>query len=192
MDIKASDSHSMDKGKLDEFVEVWTKFDPEASEELSVELLPALVSQLSPPLGLKSKVVTKSLLMNVIKDLRIPVRTYPVRDREGEREVRVVSYQDTFLACVKRTIMARQQEEGADGDGNQDQLDETDDPQVVQGDLASNKRTTDASGSDVQSDSSVAKRDGLETSFDAAGNLRLVLYRRLFAIGGKRGYSLSK
>ena len=53
---------------------------------------------------------------------------------------------------VKRTIMARQQEEGADGDGNQDQLDETDDPQVVQGDLASNKRTTDASGSDVQSD----------------------------------------
>ena len=42
--------------------------------------------QLTPPLGLKSKEVTPALLMEVIKDLQIPIHNKRIR------------YKDTFLA----------------------------------------------------------------------------------------------
>ncbi len=56
------------------------------AEEISVDLLPDLVSRLSPPLGLNSKVITPAMLMEVIKDLEIPIHNNRVR------------YYDTFLA----------------------------------------------------------------------------------------------
>ena len=56
------------------------------AEEISIDLLPDLVVQLTPPLGLKSKEVTPALLMEVIKDLQIPIHNKRIR------------YKDTFLA----------------------------------------------------------------------------------------------
>ena len=56
------------------------------AEEISIDLLPDLVAQLTPPLGLKTKEVTPALLMEVIKDLQIPMHNKRIR------------YKDTFLA----------------------------------------------------------------------------------------------
>jgi len=80
--------------KLNEFVDTWTLFDPDARHEIDVVLLPELVQQLSPPLGVNSKAASKSNLMQVIKDLAIPIR--------GGK----VTYQETFLSCVKRVLDA--------------------------------------------------------------------------------------
>ena len=56
------------------------------AEEISIDLLPDLLIQLPPPLGLKSKDVTPALLMQLIKDLRIPIHNKHIR------------YKDTFMA----------------------------------------------------------------------------------------------
>jgi len=59
-----------------------------ADEAIGIDLLPDLISRLSPPLGLRSKIITPVLLMEVIKDLKIPIRN------------RRVAYIDTFLAWL--------------------------------------------------------------------------------------------
>ena len=122
--IEVVTGDSTDQNKFNEFVEVWTKLDPDAgvsfatsgsnvnntmwfecclqlnvsnshlslpvldltAEEISIDLLPDLLIQLPPPLGLKSKDVTPALLMQVIKDLHIPIHNKRIR------------YKDTFLA----------------------------------------------------------------------------------------------
>ena len=48
--------------------------------------------QLSPPLGLKGKLVTRNALMQVIKDLQIPIRSSKI------------TYHETFLAFVRRCL----------------------------------------------------------------------------------------
>lgn len=63
-----------------------------SAEEISVDLLPELITQLSAPLGLKDKAITSALLMDVIKDLRIPIR-----------KNKCVGYKDTFLAWYDKT-----------------------------------------------------------------------------------------
>jgi len=85
--------------KLNEFVDTWTYFDPDACHEIDVVLLPELVQKLTPPLGVKTKTVSRCNLMQVIKDLAIPIR--------GGK----VTYQETFMCCVKRVLDADVEEE---------------------------------------------------------------------------------
>mmetsp|Transcript_64826 Transcript_64826/g.159576 ORF Transcript_64826/g.159576 Transcript_64826/m.159576 type:complete len:652 (+) Transcript_64826:132-2087(+) len=79
--------------KLAQFVDVWTEFDPDACQHIGVDKIPELILKLPLPLGLKDKNVSKSMLMDVIKDLAIPIR-------EGNQ----VSYTETFVACIKRVM----------------------------------------------------------------------------------------
>jgi len=95
-ELAQGDLSSMSVDKLGEFVDVWTTLDPDAMERISVDKLPDLIKELSPPLGLKNKLVTANSLMQVIKDLAIPIR--------GRAEDAHVTYQETFMACVKRVL----------------------------------------------------------------------------------------
>ena len=78
--------------KLNEFVDIWTELDPNASQKIDVGRIPTLVQRLPPPMGLAGKATTPSTLMQVIKDLAIPIR-------DG-----TVTYKETFVACVKRVM----------------------------------------------------------------------------------------
>uniref|UniRef100_A0A7S1E5W3 Ion transport domain-containing protein n=1 Tax=Hemiselmis andersenii TaxID=464988 RepID=A0A7S1E5W3_HEMAN len=94
--------------KLSEFVDIWTELDPEAEQAIDVSLIPTLIMKLPPPLGLAGKNPTPSTLMQVIKDLAIPIR-------DGK-----VSYKETFVACVKRVMdhdIEDEEEEDEEEDG---------------------------------------------------------------------------
>jgi len=80
--------------KLNEFVDTWAVFDPDARHEIPVVMLPDLVQKLSPPLGVNTKAASRCNLMQVIKDLAIPIR--------GGK----VTYHETFVSCVKRVLDA--------------------------------------------------------------------------------------
>ena len=67
---------------------------PYSDEKIHVDLLPELITQLSAPLGLKDRPVTSALLMEVIKDLHIPIRRN-----------NCVGYKDTFLAWYCRLCL---------------------------------------------------------------------------------------
>eukprot|EP00961_Rhodomonas_salina_P015884 213381-Rhodomonas_salina.2 len=72
-------------------------------------MLPDLIKELSPPLGVKSKLVSTSDLLQVIKDLAIPIGRAKGGDfaSVGAKgfEEGVVRYRDTFLACAKRVML---------------------------------------------------------------------------------------
>ena len=120
MDVMTGESQIIDQDKLNEFVTVWTRLDPEATHEISVDDLPKLIQNLSPPLGLKFKPVTPALMMEVVKDLRIPIKN------------KKVGYKPTFLAFVKRIIEMQkgtklepddaQDEKGQDGGAESENL----------------------------------------------------------------------
>lgn len=84
--------------KLSEFVDTWTELDPNASQKIDVGKIPLLIQKLPPPLGLAGKNATSATMMQVIKDLAIPIR-------DGS-----VTYKETFVACVKR-VMEQEYEE---------------------------------------------------------------------------------
>jgi len=107
-ELAQGDLSSMSVDKLGEFVDVWTTLDPDAMERISVDKLPDLIKELSPPLGLKNKLVTANSLMQVIKDLAIPIR--------GRAEDAHVTYQETFMACVKRVLAHEIEEDDNDFD----------------------------------------------------------------------------
>mmetsp|Transcript_14436 Transcript_14436/g.35315 ORF Transcript_14436/g.35315 Transcript_14436/m.35315 type:complete len:906 (-) Transcript_14436:124-2841(-) len=91
-ELARGDQFVVPLAKLNEFVDTWTLLDPDAEQEIDVELLPQLVQNLSPPLGVKKQQVQRTQLMQVIKDLAIPIR-------HGR-----VTYHETFMACVKRVL----------------------------------------------------------------------------------------
>ena len=41
---------------------------------ISHDLLPKIISKCSPPIGLKGKCITSSMMMSIVKDLHIPIR----------------------------------------------------------------------------------------------------------------------
>eukprot|EP00286_Rhodomonas_abbreviata_P000788 CAMPEP_0181288586 /NCGR_PEP_ID=MMETSP1101-20121128/414_1 /TAXON_ID=46948 /ORGANISM="Rhodomonas abbreviata, Strain Caron Lab Isolate" /LENGTH=992 /DNA_ID=CAMNT_0023392723 /DNA_START=425 /DNA_END=3403 /DNA_ORIENTATION=+ len=90
--LSQEDRTALPKEKLHEFVDVWTTLDPHAEGTIGIKSIPELIVQLSPPLGLKDKNVTSQMLMQIIKDLEIPIRDDRVR------------YIDTFLAFVRRVL----------------------------------------------------------------------------------------
>lgn len=75
---------------LNEFVDAWTLLDPKAKQWIPAEKLSDLICNLHPPLGLKTKPLTRGAVLNVIKDLNIPIK----KNR--------IQYHDTFIACVRR------------------------------------------------------------------------------------------
>jgi hypothetical protein len=102
-ELAAGDANStVPAEKLQEFVFVWNKLDPEAEERIDVEQLGELISQLPPPLGLKGKLVTRNALMQVIKDLQIPIHGNKIR------------YNETFVAFVRRCLTGDMQDEDDD------------------------------------------------------------------------------
>mmetsp|Transcript_8879 Transcript_8879/g.23151 ORF Transcript_8879/g.23151 Transcript_8879/m.23151 type:complete len:1940 (-) Transcript_8879:70-5889(-) len=109
-DVSKEDSSFMPVDRLNEFVDVWTELDPEAKQRIPSSSLPLLIMKLKPPLGINAPGNGRSNLLQVIKDLAIPIR--------GES----VMYRDTFLACVKR-VMAHDTED--DEDDEPEELDKT-------------------------------------------------------------------
>ena len=77
--------------KLYKFMEVWEKFDPDATEMMSSVLLPQLLMELESPLGVKGKPVTRGSLLQIIKDMHLPIRS-------GN----TVHFFETFHACASR------------------------------------------------------------------------------------------
>ena len=100
-DVSKEDSSFMPVDRLNEFVDVWTELDPEAKQRIPSSSLPLLIMKLKPPLGVNAPGNARSNLLQVIKDLAIPIR--------GDS----VLYRDTFLACVKR-VMAHDTEDDDD------------------------------------------------------------------------------
>jgi hypothetical protein len=94
--------------KLQEFVDTWTELDPEARQCIDVSMIPTLIMKLPPPLGLAGKNPTPSTLMQVIKDLAIPIR-------DGK-----VSYKETFVCCVKRVMDHDIEDEEEDEEDEED------------------------------------------------------------------------
>jgi len=107
-ELAQGDGSIMPVEQLGEFVEIWNILDPDANEFIPVEKLPELIRLLSPPLGLKDKLVTRNSLMQVIKDLAIPIR--------GSVPHKRVTYKETFLACVKRVLAHQIHEDDDDED----------------------------------------------------------------------------
>lgn len=88
---------------LNQFVEAWTDLDPDGREELPVDKLPELLTRLPPPLGVKEKSQVRTSMLQLMKDLAIPIRNDHIR------------YKDTFKACVKRVLLLEGTKPFADG-----------------------------------------------------------------------------
>jgi len=120
-ELAHADSATLPLDRLNEFVDAWTELDPDATQKISTASLSTLITRLSPPLGTKNDQSDRSTVMQIIKDLNIPIH-------QGG----VIRYHETFFACVKRVLTtdleedepltARSsmpgQEEGGDAKGN--------------------------------------------------------------------------
>ena len=89
-DMAKDDIAIISKESLDDFVDKWNEFDPDATSYILSTDVPKLLGELEPPLGVKARYFSSIKLLAVIKDLAIPVRGDKVR------------YKDTFLALVRR------------------------------------------------------------------------------------------
>jgi len=85
--------------RMNEFVDVWSELDSNCLGCIPHEQLYELIAQVRPPIGLKGKPLSSSKMMNVIKDLHVPIRYGKVH------------YFETFAACIKRVTALQDTED---------------------------------------------------------------------------------
>ena len=69
------------KDQLNEFVDQWSDLDQDCLGCISYHSLPELIRRVPPPIGLRGKNITASMMMNVLKDLHIPIRNGKVSSK---------------------------------------------------------------------------------------------------------------
>jgi len=140
-DMAKDDVAIISKESLDDFVDKWNMFDPDAHSYIRTTDIPKLICELMPPLGVKARTISGPKVLAVIKDLAIPVRMIPRPDDTGT--IDTVRYKDTFLALVRRA-QAQFPEEGEEEDdifqsdvSEDDEVEEEDDPYAEDGLISS-------------------------------------------------------
>ena len=97
-DLVRGEKALISKEHLDEFVDAWNRFDPDAQGYMLARDVPKLICALKPPLGVMEEnhleSVTYSKCLLIAKDLDIPVRGITVR------------YTETILGLVRRAQIA--------------------------------------------------------------------------------------
>jgi hypothetical protein len=99
VEVTKGSTSMLDRELMNQFVDAWCTLDKHCFGCIRHEQLIDLIQMVEPPVGLKGKLVSNSMLMNVLKDLHIPIRNGKIH------------YYETFEACIKRVVALPNEED---------------------------------------------------------------------------------